>query len=379
MTLDDRGSAGARLAKARPSFPILAERRYFAQQCLGACPAEMAEDLRAYGLSLARRSRAIPEWAERFEEMHALVERLVAAPAGSVFLRDSSTAAQAAVAASLSPLGERRRVLVGEVDFHSSRYLWQAQARRGFEVVEVAPESLIDSIDERVRVVAVSLVSPRTGSMIDAPAVAKAAKDKGAILVLDVYQALGVVPVDVNALGAPVVVGGFHKWVGGGGTGLAFGYVDPALVAALEPAFPGWMAHRDLMAFADRFEPARGAERLQQGMPAMEPIYTTRAGLRFLAEVGVDTVRARSVELTSHLYDRLEERGFSILTARDPARRGGMLCVDVPDAKHVVERLASEGLDIDARPGAGVRIGPHACSTLEECDAVVDRLTEIAR
>lgn len=370
-------SLEARLAKERRKFAILAERSYFAQQCLGACPLGMAEDLRAYGLSLTRRSRAIPEWAERWEEMHALVERLVAAPAGSVFLRDSATAAQAAVAASVQPEGERRRILVGEADFHSSRYLWRAQERRGFEVVEVAYDNLASEIDERVRVVAASLVSPRTGAMIDAHAVAQAARRSGAILVLDAYQAVGVVPVDVAALGAHVVVGGFHKWVGGGGTGLAFGYVEPALSASLDAIFPGWMAHRDVMAFADRFEPAHGAEKLQQGMPAMEPIYTTRAGLQWIAAVGIEAIRARSAELTSRLYDGLTEAGLTVMTPRDPEKRGGMLCVDVPDGKHVVARLAEEGIDIDARPGAGIRIGPHACSTLDECDALARRLAEI--
>jgi kynureninase len=365
-------------ARERQTFPLLAERAYFAQQCLGACPAEMLEDLRAYGASLARRSRAIPEWAERWEEMHRLVEDAIGAPRGAVFLRDTSTAAQAAIAAALEPSGERRRILVGGADFHSSRYLWSAQARRGFEVIE-AEADVLDAIDERTRVVALSLVSPRTGAMIDAAAIAEKARRAGAIFVLDVYQAIGVVPIDVGKLGASAVVGGFHKWVGGGGTGLAFGYVEPVLAERLEPIYPGWMAHRDLMAFADRFEPARGAEKLQQGMPAMEPIYTTRAGLRWMAAIGVEAIRSRSLELTGRLRDRLSERGLAVITPREPARRGGMLCLDLPDAKRVVDRLAERSIDIDSRPGAGVRIGPHPCTTFEECDRLVDRLAEATR
>lgn len=362
-------------ARARQAFPLLAERAYFAQQCLGACPAEMMDDLRAYGASLARRSRAIPEWAERWEEMHRLVEDAIGAPPGTVFLRDTSTAAQAAVAAALQPTGERRRVVVGGADFHSSRYLWNAQARRGFEVIEPTG-GVLEAIDERTRIVALSLVSPRTGAMIDAATIAEKCRRVGAIFVLDVYQAIGVVPIDVGKLGAPVVVGGFHKWVGGGGTGLAFGYVEPALSERLEPIYPGWMAHRDLMAFADRFEPARGAEKLQQGMPAMEPIYTTRAGLRWMATTGIEAIRARNVELTTYLRERLGERGLAVITPREPEKRGGMLCLEVPDAKRVVERLAERGIDIDSRLGAGVRIGPHPCTTFEECDELVDRLVE---
>jgi hypothetical protein len=51
-----------------------------------------------------------------------------------------------------------------------------------------------------------------------------------------------------------------------------------------------------------------------------------------------------------------------------------MVCLDVPDGKQLVLQLESEGIDIDARPGAGVRVGPHACATEDECDGVIQSL-----
>jgi kynureninase len=372
----------ADLARCRDQFTILGERTYFAQQCLGAYPREMLYDLGAYAHTLTQRSRALPEWGQRWHEMHRLVERLLSAPRGSVFLRDSATAAQAALASALQPIGERKRVLTCSGDFHSSRYLWRAQARRGFEVDELAMEGdsseraerIAASIDERVRVVAVSLVSPRTGELLDSSPIIAAARRMGALLILDAYQAVGIVPLQVADLGAHAVVGGFHKWLGGGGTGLAFGYVDPALLAELEPAYPGWMAHRDLLGFSDEFEPAESAEKLQQGMPAMEPIYTARAGLTWVLEQGVDRLRARSLQLTARIGAGLVEHGVAIATPRAAARRGGMVCVPLPDASRLVAELEREGIDIDARPGAGFRVGPHPCATEAECDHVVRRI-----
>jgi kynureninase len=373
-------------ARERSRFRLLAERTYLAQQCLGACPAEITDDLRDYVASLARRSRGIPEWGARWAEMHVLVERFLHAPRGSVFLRDSATAAQASVAAAIDPNGERRRIVVGASDFPSSRYLWHAQVRRGFEVIEVGPpggvldaEIVCAAIDERVRLIALSLVSPRTGALLDHRPVIEAARRHGAIVVLDAYQAVGVVPVRVDDLRADVVVGGFHKWLGGAGTGLAFGYVDPALAATLEPVYPGWFAHGDLLAFADRFVPAGGAEKFQQGMPAMEPIYTSRAGLAWALACGIDIIRARNVAQTTRLMERARERGLPVVTPIDPARRGGMVCFDLPDAKMIVERLAEQRIDIDSRPGAGIRVGPHPCVTDEECVRTIDRIAEAAR
>lgn len=366
-------------ASERGRFPILAERTYFAQQCLGACPAAMMTDLTAYVDSLTRRSRALPEWAERWAEIHELVEQLIAAAPGSVFIRDSATAAQAAIASALSPQGDRKRIVIGTGDFHSSRYLWRAQERRGFEIVELPTHNngavdegaIAETIDERVRVVALSLVSPRSGALLAVEPIAQAARRAGALVVLDVFQAVGILPIRVRELGANALVGGFHKWVGGGGTGIAFGWVDAPLLGELEPAYPGWIGSRDLFAFSDAFIPAAGAEKLQQGMPAMEAIYTSRAGINWILAHGIDRIRSRSLELTSRLMDLARDRGMPVTTPAAAPRRGGMVCIDVPEAKQLVLHLESEGIDIDARPGAGIRLGPHACATEDECDAVI--------
>ncbi|MEC7520762.1 MAG: aminotransferase class V-fold PLP-dependent enzyme [Myxococcota bacterium] len=367
------------LTSLRARFPLLEERLYCATPGLGPVLRETYEDLEAYRRTFARRSRALEEWVERYEALHGLVERLLEAPPGSVFLTDTATSAQAALAAAVTPRGARTRIVTGAADFKSSRYLWSAQERRGFDVIaldahgDAAP--LLEAIDERVAIVALSLVSPRTGALLPAEAIAARCREAGATLVLDAYQAVGVVPVDVGALGADVVVGGTHKWLHGGGTGLAFGYVAPALSARLEPVYPGWLGHASLHAFADRFEPRAGARRLAQGTPAMEPVYTARAGLELALEVGVAALRARSLALTARLHEGLSARGIAVRTPAAPERRGGMVCVDLVDGgEAVVAALAAEGIDVDTRAGAGVRVGPHPTQTEDDMDRVVDAL-----
>ncbi len=200
-------------------------------------------------------------------------------------------------------------------------------------------------------------------------------------MVVDAYQALGVVPIDVRTLDADVLVGGTHKWLCGGGTGLAFLYVRPTLAESLTPAFPGWIGHREMLGFAERYAPAPGARRLQQGTPALEPVYTARAGLRFVLDVGVDAIRARNLVLTDRLLDRAAHHGLLVTTPRPVSQRGGMICfsVDPAIAEAVVNRLEAAGIDVDQRPGAGVRIAPHACNTEEECDRAVDALAIAVR
>lgn len=371
----------------RKRFPTLAERSYFAVQCLGPFPAEALADLDAYRTTLLRRNRGLESWIERMDEMTDLVARFLRVGRDDVMLRDTATAAHAAIAAAIHPDGARRKIVVSTADFHSTRYLWQGQAARGFEIVEVpgnGPEhadaaTYLSAIDERTSIVALSFVSPRSGALLDVAAIAARAREVGAVFVLDAYQGVGIVPIYPKELGVHVLVGGNHKWLGGGGTGLAFAYVDPELAARLEPAYPGWIGHREMVGFAETFEPAVGARRFQQGTPPMEPIYTSRAGMLFALEVGVETLRERSLVLTERLYARALEHGLPVRTPRDPKKRGGMLVLDVPDPEGIVDRLSEVGFDVDERRGAGLRVGPHPCMGFAECDGLVERIAGLVR
>lgn len=106
-------------AALRRRFPLLKERVYFATQSLGPILDETLEDLQAYGRTLQLRKRAIPEWIGRVHELTGLIETLLGAPPNSVALRDSATACQAAIAAAVSPVGSRNRIVISDQDFHS--------------------------------------------------------------------------------------------------------------------------------------------------------------------------------------------------------------------------------------------------------------------
>lgn len=375
------------LVELRHRFPVLRERSYFASPCLGPYPEEMLDDLAEYRDTLFLRNRSLETWMRRMYELIGLFERFLNAPPNCIALRDSATAGQAAIAAALKPGLERNKIVIAPgLDFKSSRYLWSAQAARGFSIVEVGHEGdwisadeLCSHVDETVAVVALPLVSPQTGVLLPLAEVVAHARRMGALTVIDAYQAVGIVPVDVRALAADVVVGGTHKWMCGGGMGLAFLFVRPELSERLAPVYPGWIGHKDLIGSHARFEPAAGAQRFQQGPPPIEPIYTARAGLRFLLEVGVDSMRDRSVVLTTRLFEAARAAGVPILTPEQPERRGGMLSLDVAEPDRIVDALAAAGIDVDTRVGSGIRVGPFPCLGEDECDTLVERVATLAR
>jgi kynureninase len=239
-------------------------------------------------------------------------------------------------------------------------------------------DALVAAIDERTAIVALPLVAYTNGALLRARRVVDAAHAAGALVVLDAYQAAGIVPIDVRALDVDALVAGTHKWLAGASTGLAFLYVKRRLAEQLEPAFPGWFGHDDTLAFAPRYVAAAGARRFEQGSPAVEAVYGARAGVRFAIDVGVDAIRARSFELSDRLIAGADRLGIPLATPRAYAERAGVVCLGVREPDRVAATLRERGVDVDTRPGTGIRLSSHPCNTEQDIDRVLGELAELA-
>ena len=368
----------------RARLPLLSTRHYFASHSLGPLPEDALVDLDAWQQSLRHGRNAFGSWFERLHGVTAGIEALLGAPPGSVVLMSGATVAQAAIAAALQP-GARRHIVTCATDFHSSRYLWSAQAARGFEVavLEASADGSVepDRIAAALRpgetaAVAVAHVSSFTGAMLPLAALVRDAHAAGAIVIADACQSVGIVPIDVMDSGVDVLVGCTHKWLGGGDFGLAFAYARPELAETWAPAYPGWMGHREPQAIASGFVPAAGAARFAQSPVAMAPVFAARAGIDLIAQIGVDTLRARSLALTARMVARARSAGLVVRTPVEDARRGGHVCIEHAHASRVVATLAVHGFDVDAREGYGIRVAPHPTHREDECDAVIDAIVD---
>jgi len=370
--------------KLRKQFPLLEERNYLATHTLGPLPQEAVVDIEAYTRSLYLGRRALPIWLEQYEKMFSPIEKLLNAPIGSVAITASATAAQSAIAATIQPNTKRNRIIITDLDFSSCRYMWKSQIQRGFDIIEIKSADgiqipavdIITQIDDRVAIVAVSLISYLSSARLDIQPIIDAAHAAGAIVVLDAYQAVGLMPIDVISLNADVVVGGTNKWLCGG-IGLAFAYVRPSLAEQLDPVYPGWFAHLQPTAFAQTFTPATGARRFQQGTPSIEPIYTSLAGLKFALDVGVEQIHQRNIKLTTYLMNCADAYDIPVNTPRSHHRRGGTVCLGIDRAETVVQELAELGIDVDTRSSLGIRVSPHPCTTEQDCQQLIEAVAKL--
>jgi kynureninase len=175
------------------------------------------------------------------------------------------------------------------------------------------------------------------------------------------------------------VTGGCLKWLCGG-PGNAYLWVNPALWTTLRPRLTGWQAHPRPFAFEPgAMEPRDDAWRFLTGTPNIPALHAATAGLEIVAAAGLDEIRAKSTRQTSRLIDLSDAAGWKVSAARDPARRGGTVAVEMPHAPHVAAELNARDVCCDYRPGAGVRFSPHFYTRDDELDAAVDAVKDILR
>jgi kynureninase len=375
------------LLRFRAEFPILERTTYLVSNSLGAMPRAVPGRLAEYAERWA--TLGVKAWAGGWWDMPlevgSTIAPLIGAGAGEVAMVPNVSIAQAAVVSALDYSGGRDTIVTTDLDFPSVRYVYDGLARRlGARVVSVPSddgmtidtERLLAAIDERTRLVAISHVLFRSAFVMDAEAVCRRAREVGALVSLDAFHSVGVLPVDVRALGVDFLSGGVLKWLCGGPGG-GFLYVKPELCDTLAPAFTGWQAHARPFAFDLQMEYAAGALRWLSGTPPIPALYAASEGPRLVHEAGVDNVRAKSVRQTSRLIDLADARGYAVNAPRDPARRGGTVAFDVPHAYEVSQALLARDIVVDYRPNAGIRVAPHFYTSDEELEACVAAIDEI--
>ncbi len=373
----------------RSEFPILERTTYMISNSLGAMPRGVYANLQAYADSWAQ--RGVRAWEEGWWEMAVgvgdKIAPLVGAHAGEISLHQNVTQTQAVVASCFDFRGPRNKVVMTELEFPSIQYFYNEQRRFGARV-ELVPSSnavrfdldaFLAAIDETTLLVPISLVLFRSSFIVNAKAIVEKAHRVGAHVILDVFQATGVIPCSVRELGVDFAVGGVLKWLCGG-PGVAYLYVREDLRAKLNPALTGWIAHQRPFAFeSGAIDRREDSFRYLNGTPHIPALYACQPGLDILNQVGVRPIREKSIQMTAQLMEGAKVRGWRVNTPDNQAERAGTVSVECPHAMEVSRELLAREILVDYRPKAGIRLSPHFYNKFEECDFALAQIEEILK
>jgi len=386
-------AAGGRAAVADPllawraEFPILARSTYLVSHSLGAMPQGAATRLQQYSEAWA--TRGVRAWAEGWWRMPLTVGdevgRIIGAPPGSVVMHQNVSICQSLILSCFDLAGRRNKIVYEELNFPSVMYVYEAHRSLGARIetvksddgITVPLDRMLQAIDEETLLVPLSHVVFKSGYVQDVAAVVRRAHEVGALVVADLYQSAGTVPVDVAAWDVDFATGGSVKWLCGG-PGAGYLYVAPRLFSSLRPRLTGWMAHEHPFDFATgAIEYAGDASRFLHGTPAVPALYAAGAGYAIVQSIGVEAIRRKSERQVELVLELARARGITPRAAATAKERGGMVILDVPHGEAVTRELLRREVLVDYRPGAGIRLSPHFYTTDDELRRAVEEIAAI--
>jgi selenocysteine lyase/cysteine desulfurase len=372
--------AASLAARCRHRFPIF-ERQVYINSCSqGALSDAVRGAYEQYLEDWDDKGAPWEYWVERQEAARAAFAGLVNAGADEIAVTTSLSAGVSALASGLR-FTQRSKVVLTDWEFPTIGQIWHAQERRGVRVEHVPAEAngtiplerFEAAIDEQTALVAVTNVCFRNGSRLDVEAVTRLAHERGALVLVDAYQTVGSLPVDVRAIGCDFLVAGVLKYLLGS-AGLGFLYCRRELVQGIEPTATGWFADRDIFEMdIHDYSPAPTARRFEAGTPPIPPIYAGIAGIELMQEIGIAETEAHVRELNAILHDGLEELGAKAVTPRAREQSGALVCVASKDVNALVAALADEGIVTSSRDN-NLRISAHCYNTAEDVATVLGTL-----
>ncbi len=320
-------------------------------------------------------------WVERTDAGRAAFARLVNAEPDEIAVTTSLSAGVSALASGLR-YARRSKIVVTDLEFPTIGQIWHAQAARGarIEHVGVAGDGTVPleafdrAIDEDTALVSITHVSYRTGAMTDVEGVVELARERGALVLLDAYQTVGSLPVDVKALDIDFLAAGVLKYLLGS-AGLAFFYCRRELFERAWPTATGWFADQDIFEMdVHDYSPSPTARRFQSGTPPIPAIYAGIAGIELMEEIGIAETREHVLELNDRLIGGVEELGGTVVTPKQRERHGALICVRSNDVDALVTALERDGIVTSSRDG-NVRVSAHSYNSTDDVDAVLAALT----
>lgn len=339
-------------AAIRQEFPLLAHKTYLNSGSYCALANSVKAAFETYMNDRLAVGANWDVWVTKNEAVRSLVAELLRASPDEIAVTASVSAGLNSLASAIQFDGPRNKVVVSDFEFPTNAQIWHAQEPRGAKVVHVPraadgyipTEMFAKAIDEQTQLVAITHVCFRNGAKLDIPGIVRLAHERGAKVLLDCYQSVGSVDLDVKALDVDFAVGGMLKYLLGT-AGLGFMYVRDEFTKSLLPTNSGWWAQANVTAMdITGNRPAPNARRFEAGTPAVVNCYASEAGLKFLLGVGTPAIEQRIRMLTKLCMQKLADIGWPSITPVQDERRGAMICVPSSDPAGLMDELGKRDI-----------------------------------
>lgn len=371
-------------AEARTLLPSL-ERQLWLQHAGGS---PMSTRVHAAVRDAADLALAGMDWAERYaadrQALREVLARLVGGTPDEIVLTRNTGHGLSLLAFGLD-WRSGDNIVGARWEFPTNLYPWMAQERHGVQLRLVEPvdgrvtaEAVEALIDDRTRVVALSLVQFWNGYRIDVDRIGDVCRRHGVLFALDAMQALPVVPLNVSDTPVDLVAAGAIKWLMGP-VGIGFAWLRRGLLSDLHPPLVGVgsVAHPHAY-FEPALDFAPGGKRFEEGAVSWFDIVGFLAAAALLEEVGFAAVSDRVLDLSEKLALHLDAEGFEVVEPwpRKRVESSGIVSFRRPGTPHeeLLARLDAAGITAGSHRDF-VRLSPHFYNDESDLDRAVTAMT----
>jgi selenocysteine lyase/cysteine desulfurase len=370
--------------EVRALFPVTERAIYFNHAAISPPPTTTIQAIEAQLKDVHENgSTNFRAWLAVKERARELLASLLGArPEQVAFMRNTSDALSTVANGINWRAGDN--IVTFSREFPSNIYPW-LRIRDAFGVeVRMCEErddridlaELESLIDNRTRIVTISHVQFASGFRIDLNRIGRAARRHDALFVVDVIQALGVVPTNVEADLVDVAAGAGHKWLLAP-EGVGYLYLSDRARERIQPTLVGWVSVPDPDDYLN-FEQGwnRGALAWETGTGPASLLYGFKASLELISHFGVENIAKYLEELTDQLCGGLKGKDYELVSSRTPGEKSQIVCVRHRggiSAMELYSRLMAQNI-VTAPRGDRLRIAPHFYNTAREVDEFVRAL-----
>lgn len=365
----------------RERFPIFEHKAFINSCSYAALSVDVRKALEQYLEDRDNYGSHWEHWVGLLEELRLLTASLTNAGANEIALTSSLSEGVNALASSFR-YEDRKKIVITDYDFPTTAQIWQAQQIKGAETSMVMEDKTLGklpldgfekAIDDNTFLVSVPYICYRNGARQEVEEIIKLAHERGALVFVDCYQAIGSFPVDVKELNADFIAGGMLKYLlSTAGTGYL--YVREGLIEQFTPTTSGWFAQENIHAMDHTInDPAISARRFESGTPNVPNLYAGIAGLKLVEQVGVANIQKEVGILINEIKQRAQDEKYKL--GMEQEAYSPMVTLQSTDMYALVARLEEDNVVTSCRDD-NLRISPHFYNNSEDIEQLFTSLNK---
>lgn len=340
--------------------------------------------LKKYQQSLLKQGNPWEEWAAEVYKACELFSKIIGAKPEEICPHYSASSALISLLSSFRPNG-RKKIVTTDLDYPTIGVTLNGLKEYGFEVEIIKnQEGVIDvneyrkAVDSDTLLVATFHVSALNGFRQNVKEISEICRGEGAYFLIDVYQSIGVEPVDVRKMDVDFLVAGATKFLLGL-PGAGFLYVKQEVVDSLRPSAVSWFSQKDPFRFGpEKMDYRKDAKRFEMGTWSVPSMYAAAAGINIIAEIGVNKIYQHVEKIKKHFINLIYDQGFEFFSPIDESV-GPTLSVLIGSKSHEVELLMRRRKVITSARGPGLRFAHHFFNSRQDVQKAVGQLSKVLK